>query len=376
MFWGRRTARQRHARRAAGALLCALLPAPTHAAGGRVALVIGNAAYQHTHPLDTPTADAALIGGRLRQAGFDVEIEENLTNQQMLDVVSRFRDKADTADLALVYFAGHGVQAPDPAVADGVSNFLIPIDADLRDLRDARTHAVSLNVLIGEIAHAGQYIVILDACRNDPFPSARSTGGRGLAPVTTAAGAGLTVFSTQAGKTAEDKAGQDGAHSPFALALGRYMLSPGLEFHSMLNKVRRQVRESTPNGQTPENQKDTLEADVFLVPDGAQLATLEPTPPPPAPLPAPTPAPVPPPAPAPVVVPAPAPVVTPKPPPKPATLAVAQPPVPKQPKPRPSPAIQPAQAGDCAPLLRAISRNASLPPPGVTMDLWRHCGGS
>ena len=134
----------------------------------RVALVIGNGAYQHAPSLTNPPNDASEIAKTLRGIGFDVSLKVNLTRREMAAAFRDFGDKADRADLALVFYAGHGLQVAHGNVGQ---NYLVPVDAQLNDIRDVDDEALSLERAFERLDGAKARIIILDACRDNPLAS-------------------------------------------------------------------------------------------------------------------------------------------------------------------------------------------------------------
>lgn len=232
------------------------------AAAEKVALVIGNGAYQRVLKLDNTVNDAKGIANSLTSIGFKVTTLFNASGEQMRQALSDFAFRSETADLALIYFAGHGVEVQG-------QNFLIPVDANVHSNRDIQQQAVSLNQMLHAVDHARKMrIVILDSCRNNPFgdtldnaasqPSTQSadgTGsadgsgraGRGLAPPSPERGT-LVAFAARDGQVALDG---DGLHSPFAQALMDNLPRKGLEISLMFRQVRDEVLHETNNQQEP-----------------------------------------------------------------------------------------------------------------------------
>jgi Caspase domain len=215
----------------------------------RVALVIGNSAYQHVPKLSNPANDATAVGLLFKSAGFDsVELLENLGVNDMRRAVRDFSDRARDADIAVIYYAGHGMEA-------GGVNYLIPVDASLRRDIDVEDEAVSLDRLLQVLEAAKRLrLVILDACRDNPFTKsmARTMAsraiGRGLARVEPATSDTLIAFAAKAGLTAGDG---EGVHSPFTAALLKYLVTPGLDVRLALGRVRDDVLANTGNKQEP-----------------------------------------------------------------------------------------------------------------------------
>jgi hypothetical protein len=236
------------------------------AAGGREALVIGNGAYEHAPALANPRADATAIAQALEAVGFHVMLRTDLKRQEMGAAFRDFGDRADHADIALVYYAGHGIQL---ARGNNSENYLIPTDARLLDVRDVDDEALSLDRALERLDGAHARVVILDACRDNPLANqmhglngTRSVS-RGLARVDATSRGTLLVFSTEPGSVALDSG--TGANSPFATALLHNIGKPGLEVRLMLTRVRAEVYQETDGHQTPWS-NDGLFDEMFLVP--------------------------------------------------------------------------------------------------------------
>jgi uncharacterized caspase-like protein len=238
--------------RAFALLLAICLATATNApclADGRVALVIGNSTYQHVPSLPNPANDAQAIALLLKGAGFDsIETHENLGVSEMRRVVREFSDRTRDADIAMVYYAGHGMEA-------GGINYLVPIDATLRRDIDVEDETVSLDRLLQVMEPARRLrLVILDACRDNPFVKsmartmASRSVGRGLARVEPAMSDTLIAFAAKAGSTAADG---DRLHSPFTSALLKYLVTPGLDIRLALGQVRDEVMNQTSKKQEP-----------------------------------------------------------------------------------------------------------------------------
>ena len=232
-------------------------------AEGRVALVVGNSAYQNATPLPNPVNDARAIAAKLTEIGFDVMLRENLDGQGFRMALGEFSEKALNADLALVFYAGHGIELNG-------QNYLIPIDAKMRSEATAQYEAVALEQVLGAVRVAGKLgLVMLDACRNDPFSATmtRSNGtravSRGLAPISVEGETGILIsFAAEAGRTAEDGLGD---HSPYTAALLGVLDQPGLEVGRMFRSVRARVKETTAGAQVPIEQAQLPDQDIYLV---------------------------------------------------------------------------------------------------------------
>ena len=236
--------------------VCVLLPGAAWA--DRVALVIGMGAYAHVSPLDNTINDARGIADTLEKIGFNVTLSLDAPQVTLLEQLDEFSFRAETADLALIYYAGHGVEV------QGV-NYLIPIDANVASNADVQRLSVSLDQMLGAVDSARRMrIVILDACRNNPFGdlidtgtnadgtpvaegATRGAGVAGLAPVDPNRGT-LIAYAQRSGEVALDGATDN---SPFARALMQQMQVPGVEIGLMFRQVRDEVLAETRNLQEP-----------------------------------------------------------------------------------------------------------------------------
>ena len=233
-------------------LMTVLGSMPGHAER-RVALVIGNGAYQHLRSLANPPNDARDLTRVLEALGFEVDLGVDLSLVEMQRKITGFAKRAGTADVALAFFAGHGVQAPDPSGSARPANYLLPIDADIKDAADLDYVPTAQNIVSGLQSSRGARILILDACRDNPIPQflshGRSAGAaRGLAPPAQTSGAYI-AFSTQPDQIAGDG---DTRNSPFAAALLRHISEPGLELRSLFTDVRDDVKRASQGAQIPE----------------------------------------------------------------------------------------------------------------------------
>ena len=238
------------------------------AAEKRVALIIGNSAYKHVSKLPNPANDSAAIAALLKRSGFDVvESRQNLSINEMRRAVRDFTDKTREADIGVVFYAGHGIEL------DG-TNYLIPVDAALERDIDVEDEAVSLDRVIRVLEPVKRLrLVILDACRDNPFTRsmkrtiASRSIGRGLAKVDVVASDTLIAFAAKAGSTAADG---DGKNSPFTIALLSNLATPGLDLRLALGRVRDHVLRSTSNKQEPFVYGSLGGSTVALVPAAAQ----------------------------------------------------------------------------------------------------------
>ena len=215
----------------------------------RVALVIGNAAYKSVPRLTNPANDATLVGGMLKKAGFDaVDIRLDLNASEMRKALRDFGGKAREADVAVVYYAGHGIEL------DG-TNYLIPTDATLETDSDVLDETLPLDRALFAVEPAKQLrLVILDACRDNPFAKtmkrtiAARAIGRGLAKVEPTSPNTMIAFAAKAGSTASDG---DSRNSPFAVALVEHLPKPGLDLRKAFGFVRDDVLKNTGYKQEP-----------------------------------------------------------------------------------------------------------------------------
>jgi tetratricopeptide (TPR) repeat protein len=215
----------------------------------RVALVIGNSAYAAVAKLPNPQRDAASVADALRQDGFsDVRLVTDATHADLVKALNDFADKAASADWAVVYFAGHGLEL------DG-TNYLIPVDARLKTDRDVQDEAVPLDRVVSAVEGAKKLkLVILDACRDNPFVSdmrltvASRAIHRGLARIEPSGGT-LVAYAAKGGEEAID--GEGTANSPFAAALIKRLAAPGLEVGKLFRLVHDDVLAATEHKQEP-----------------------------------------------------------------------------------------------------------------------------
>ncbi|MDG4874020.1 caspase family protein [Mesorhizobium sp. WSM4935] len=228
----------------------------------RVALVIGNSEYREIPALKNPDKDAEDVSNTFRLAGFDVFVAKDLTKLQFEKEFRNYLAAADGADLAVVYYSGHGFQI-------GGENFLIPVDASLKAAADIEVQAVKLDDVLQQLrAKSKIQVIILDACRNNPFPRKDywlrdqliAAGGTGLAQVKSSLNT-LIAFATEPGAVAYDGSGD---LSPFSSAFSRRALAPNQEIRSVMAAVRRDVVEATKGAQVPWENSSLID-DVVLM---------------------------------------------------------------------------------------------------------------
>ncbi len=221
----------------------------THAADRRVALVIGNSAYKNASSLPNTIHDSAAIAALFKSVGFEVVISR--TDLGVVDFKRAVRDfllTAENADIAVVYYAGHGVEI------DG-TNYLVPVDAKLGRDYDVDDEAVALDRIIWALQSVKRLrLILLDACRDNPFPGRmrsagiRSTMKGGLAKIEDVSADTLVAYAAKAGSVSYDG---DGVNSPYATALIRHLAEPGLDIRIALGRVRDEVVSMTGGRQEP-----------------------------------------------------------------------------------------------------------------------------
>jgi uncharacterized caspase-like protein len=225
-------------------------PAAPIDAGHRVALVIGNSKYRNVPLLPNPVHDAEMVARVLKRTGFEkATLVEDVDKDAMVGALRNFAIEAEKADWAVIYYAGHGMEV-------GGVNYLIPVDARLATDRDISFEAVPLDQVLNAAGRADRLrLVILDACRDNPFKSqmkrilavaARSVS-LGLAPIEPDPGT-LVVYAAKGGEQASDG---DGDHGPFATAFVKDVTIPGLEVRRLFDFVRDDVLEATHHQQQP-----------------------------------------------------------------------------------------------------------------------------
>jgi uncharacterized caspase-like protein len=255
----------RHAALAVCVLVVATLSSHAAKADRRVALVIGNAKYEHAGTLVNTINDAHAIAALLTKAGFNVVDERrDVGVVEFKRAVREFLNSAANADIAVVYYSGHGVEV-------GGTNYLIPVDAKLASTDDMEDETVSLDRVLTASQPARKLsLIILDACRDNPFVHAparpattRSIGNRISTSVEPTSANTLIAYAAKAGSVSYDG---NGANSPFTTALVRYIAEPGLDIRKALGKVRDDVLEATGDKQEPFVYGSLGGDDVSLVP--------------------------------------------------------------------------------------------------------------
>src|ERR1700754_1456905 len=255
-------------------LICIVFAADAAKADKRVAFVVGNGAYKNVAQLPNPPIDAKAMAQVLRNVGFDVVEGTNLTRDKMTERLLEFGKKAQGADVAVFFYAGHGI-------AISGTNYLLPVDADIKSEMDVKLGAaINIDLTLDQtMGDAKVKLVFLDACRDNPFAAkiksnsaTRSVNVQtGLAEMKSGEGT-LIAFATGPGQTALD--GEAGTNSPFTRALLANIAQPGVEIQQAMTKVRAQVNEETSKGQLPWGHTNLIGA-VYLNPAKSSAGTVE-----------------------------------------------------------------------------------------------------
>ncbi|WP_431281565.1 caspase family protein [Humitalea sp. 24SJ18S-53] len=250
-------------------LLLAMIALPTNAqTARRVALVVGNGAYQAVPRLPNPGRDAQDVARVLRSLDFSVQILEHADRPTVEAALQRFSRAAAGAEIAAFFFAGHGIEARG-------ENFLIPVEARLGSVNDLDFQAIAVTSVLRAMQGAQARLLFLDACRDNPFAvnmqglSGSRSLARGLARVETADLGTLIAFATAPGTVAAD--GNE-RNSPFTTALVRHLAEPGLDIRQIMTRVRRSVVEATGGRQVPWDNSSLVSDVVLRAHQGGQQA--------------------------------------------------------------------------------------------------------
>ena len=265
-------------RQVALALVCACIALlasgilRAYASTDKVALVIGNGAYVNVSKLPNPPKDAAAVGAALRGIGFEVIEAKDLDERAMRAALRSFEGKVQGSAVALVFYAGHGMEV------DGV-NYIIPVDAQLSRDTHIADEAVPLSRVQEAVAGASALrIVLLDACRDNPFAvrmertNATRSIGRGLARIEPSA-ASIISYAAEAGTVAADG---NGDHSPYTASFIRHIATPGLEVNFVFRRIGADVREATHGAQRPVIYASLGTEEIYLAGRPAQDGRHEP----------------------------------------------------------------------------------------------------
>jgi uncharacterized caspase-like protein len=224
-------------------------------------LVIGNGAYRQT-PLTNPTNDAAAMRDLLNSAGFTVEAHLDAKRSDLLAAIDRFAAAAQQSQtrLAVFYYAGHGVQLD-------WRNYLLPVDVAVSSAEDVKRQCIDLGSLLGRLAQIRDknFVIILDACRDDPFRGAYRPEQKGLSQFDAPVGS-LIAYATSPGSVASDGGGRNGLYTE---NLVRELSIRNAKLEEALKRVRLNVRLSSRGQQIPW-ESTSLESDVFFFADGAR----------------------------------------------------------------------------------------------------------
>ena len=205
----------------------------------RYALVIGNGSYKNV-PLNNPVNDANDIANILQELDFDVSKKTNASRQEIINAIRNFENKITSADVALFYYSGHGLQV------NGI-NYIIPIGADINTENEVEFEAVAMNRIMSKLEKARINIIILDACRDNPYKGFRSAE-KGLAILTSKTEGTFIAYSTAPGKVAIDGTGRN---SPYTKNLIEKINIPDLKIEETFKEVRKAVKNETNNKQIP-----------------------------------------------------------------------------------------------------------------------------
>lgn len=229
----------------------------------RLALIIGNSAYP-TSPLRNPVNDARAMARTLRDLGFEVLAHENLGQKEMRRAIIRFGDRLRVGGVGLFFYAGHGLQVAG-------RNYMVPVDADMKSEAEVEVESVDVAAVLArlETAQNRVNIVILDACRDNPFARRFRSAARGLAAIDAPTGT-LIAYATAPGRVARDG---EGANGVYTAELLKAVHAPGLKIEDVFKRVRQAVRTQTRGEQVPW-ESSSLEGDFVFVPAGSQVAAV------------------------------------------------------------------------------------------------------
>ena len=230
----------------------------------RLALVIGNSDYKSS-PLANPVNDARAMAIQLTALGFTVIKKENASLADMMNSVREFGQQLTNGGVGLFYYAGHGIQSKG-------QNFLVPVDSDIRNEDELSTRAYNANEVLAKMETAANRInmVILDACRDNPFARSFRSGARGLAGMDMAPTGTLVAYATSPGSTASDGVGANGLYTAQLL---RAMAEPGIKLEEVFKRVRIDVMEVS-NGKQVPWEMSSMRGDFYFKPTREQLASM------------------------------------------------------------------------------------------------------
>ena len=228
----------------------------------RIALVIGNSAYEHTPRLDNPQTDARAMASALLKTGFELiggAAQLNLDKPKLERAIHEFSRRLRQGTIGMFYYAGHGFEV-------GGRNYLVPVDANPTSTRDIDFMLVDVELLLRQLRDADSRLnmVVLDACRNNPFGGGGVRGGGGLAEIKSRPSGTIISFATAAGEVARD--GPPGQNSPYTAALVAAIQKPGLSVLDTFNDVAVSVQRTTNRAQQPWIQSTGIQGQFFFVP--------------------------------------------------------------------------------------------------------------
>jgi outer membrane protein assembly factor BamD (BamD/ComL family) len=234
-----------------GALVVLVAGAAPGQADQRVALVIGNSSYENAARLRNPVNDADAVAQMFKKAGYEVSLLKDVGSVGFKRELRKFESAANSADIAVVFYAGHAIEI-------GGTNYMLPVDAKLATDRDARDEAIELERIVEAVEPAKRLrLVIVDACRDNPFLTrmkrrrqalSRATAGVGLGPAPDLGSKILIAYAAKQGETADDG---DGEHSPFTTAILHNLPQPGVDIRIAFGRIRDEVLKITANRQEP-----------------------------------------------------------------------------------------------------------------------------
>lgn len=232
----------------------------------RVALVVGNAAYPSS-PLKNPVNDARAMAQALRELGFDVLARENIGQKDMRRVIIEFGDRLQGGGVGLFYFAGHGLQVAG-------RNYMVPVDATIKSEREVEVESVDVASVLARMDTARNRlnIVIVDACRDNPFCRSFRSSARGLAAIDAPSGT-LIAYATAPGRLARNG---EGANGLYTAELLKAIREPGLTLENVFKRVRGAVRQKTNGEQVPWEASSVEGEFVFRLPTGSKVASAQP----------------------------------------------------------------------------------------------------
>ncbi len=238
--------------------LLVMLTSDPAVAAKRIALVIGNGAYPNIGTLVNPPNDARLMAGTLRQLGFEVIEEIDVAQKPLKKAIKAFGDRLNKAGkdaIGLFYYAGHGVQVNG-------ENYIIPVNVEINDEADVDIESVSMRAVLQNMTFAGNNmnIIIMDACRNNPFKRSFRSAGRGLARMDASKGT-IIAYATSPGDVAADGSGMN---SPYTTALTTNMMKPGITVERMFKEVRNSVIGATDSAQVPWESSSLTGGDFYF----------------------------------------------------------------------------------------------------------------